>query len=33
MKKTVLFAAIAAACVAFAGEREDGLYISHVHRG
>ena len=33
MKKTMLVAAAIAACLAFAGEREDGLYISHVHRG
>ena len=33
MKKTMLLAAAVAACLAFAGEREDGLYISHVHRG
>ena len=33
MKKIMLVAAAVAACVALAGEREDGLYISHVHRG
>ena len=33
MKKIMLVAAAVAVCVAFAGEREDGLYISHVHRG
>ena len=33
MKKMMLVAAAVAACVALAGEREDGLYISHVHRG
>ena len=33
MKKIMLVVAAVAACVALAGEREDGLYISHVHRG
>ena len=33
MKMKIMLAICAAAAVGQAGEREDGLYISHVHRG